>query len=46
MLELNGKIPKKGEILNYKNYEFHVEAASISRIIRIKFIINPEPPSE
>lgn len=42
ILELNGKIPKTGEVVMYEHFGFHVEAANKYRIIRVKVIVNKE----
>jgi putative hemolysin len=40
ILELNGKIPKAGEVVSFQHFDFFIEAASRSRIIRVKVVIN------
>lgn len=42
VLELTGRIPKKGESVDLHNYTFVVEASDNKRIRRLKVIINDE----
>jgi gliding motility-associated protein GldE len=39
ILEMHGKIPGKGEVLEYETYRFTVESVSKNRIKRVKFEI-------
>jgi len=39
ILELNGKIPKTGEIVSHEQFDFHIEAANKYRIIRVKVVV-------
>ena len=41
VIEQAGIIPKKGETIKYKNFEFVVKAADKRRIKQIQLIINP-----
>lgn len=45
ILELNGKIPKTGEVVTYEQFSFHVEAANKYRIIRVKLVVKQEEGS-
>ena len=40
LLELNGTIPQKGHIINYKNLSFIIESADKRKIKRVKVVIN------
>lgn len=40
LLELNGTIPQKGHVINYRNISFIIESADKRRIKRVKVIIN------
>lgn len=40
LLELHGRIPKRGDSISYKNYTFHIEAASENRIHQVRMVIN------
>lgn len=40
ILELHGKIPKRGDVINYRDFELHVESVSKNRIMMVKFVIN------
>jgi len=42
ILELTGEIPQKGQIINYKNFVFRIEAADKRRIKEIRVEINDE----
>lgn len=42
ILELNGKIPKTGEVVSHELFDFHIEAANKYRIIRVKVVVNQE----
>ena len=42
LIELKGKIPKKGEKVRFEQYLFTVEAADKRRVKRIKVTIDPE----
>ena len=46
ILELHGKIPDVGDLIQYQNFDLHVEAISKNRISMIKFVINEEALSE
>jgi gliding motility-associated protein GldE len=45
ILEINGKIPKTGEVVSYGKYDFHIEAANKYRIIRVKVVEREEEGS-
>jgi len=46
ILELAGKIPRRGDVIHYHNYDLHVESVSKNRIMMVKFVINqPEEES-
>ncbi len=45
ILEIHGKIPTAGEVITYRNFDFHIEAVSKNRIAMVKMIIN-EPAEE
>ena len=45
ILEIRGKIPTPGEVITYRNFEFHIEAVSKNRIAMVKMVIN-EPVEE
>ncbi len=40
ILELHGKIPTRGEIIHYRNFELHVEGVGKHRITQVKMIIH------
>jgi len=42
ILEIKGEIPKKGELIIYKNFTFRIISADDRRIKRVKLIIKPE----
>lgn len=42
ILEIHGKIPDEGEMIQYRNFEMHVESVSNNRINQIKLVILPE----
>lgn len=42
--EINGRIPKKGEELSFRNIVFIIDAADLRRVHRIKVKINAENP--
>lgn len=42
ILELHGKIPSAGEVIQYQNYALHVEGVSKHRITQVKFVIHEE----
>ena len=42
ILELHGKIPADGDVIEYKNFELHVESVSKNRINMVKLIIKEE----
>ena len=46
ILELHGKIPRRGDIIAYQNFELHVESVSKNRIMMVKFIINKPETQE
>ena len=46
ILELHGKIPEIGDIIEYKNFELHVESVSKNRINMIKFVIKEAAEEE
>jgi len=46
MLELHGKIPDKGDLINYQNFDFIIEAISRNRISMIKMVIKEEEEIE
>ncbi len=46
VLELTGRIPKKGERVDLRNYTFVVEASDNKRIRRLKVIINDEQKND
>lgn len=46
ILEIHGKIPKAGELISYRHFDFHVEAVSKNRIAMVKFIINKAEPKD
>jgi len=39
ILELHGKIPDKGDVIQYRNFELHVEGVGKNRITQVKMII-------
>jgi len=39
LLEIHGRIPKRGEIIHYRAFAFHIEAVSESRIHQVKVIM-------
>lgn len=39
VLEVHGKIPLKGDVIEHENFRFHIESVTKSRIKRIKFEI-------
>ncbi|HNK90160.1 MAG TPA: transporter associated domain-containing protein, partial [Chitinophagales bacterium] len=39
MLEINHDLPKEGDELTYKNYNFIILEANDTRIIRVKIVI-------
>ena len=39
VLEIHGKIPLKGDVIEFENFRFHIESVTKSRIKRIKFEI-------
>ncbi len=41
ILEIHGKIPEAGEVIDYRNFEMHVESVSNNRINQVKFFIKP-----
>ena len=45
ILELTGRIPKKGERVDLQNYGFVVEASDNKRVRRVKVIVNDEAKS-
>jgi CBS domain containing-hemolysin-like protein len=40
ILELRGDFPSESEIINCKNFSFHIEAVDDRKIIKIKVIKN------
>ena len=46
ILEIHGKIPKRGELIPHENFEFHIESVSQNRINRVKFVMNEPSPHE
>jgi gliding motility-associated protein GldE len=40
LLELHGKIPKRGDSISYQRYTFHIEAASENRIHQVRMVIS------
>lgn len=42
ILEIEGKIPAKGEIITFRNFKFTIEAADKRRIKKIKVTVNNE----
>lgn len=42
ILELTGRIPKKGERVDLQNYNFIVEASDNKRVRRVKVVVNDE----
>ncbi len=42
ILDLKGEMPKKGEILHFKNFTFKIEVVDNRRIVQIKVTINKE----
>ena len=46
ILELHGKIPSAGEVIQYQNYTLHVEGVSKNRITQVKFEIREEVVEE
>lgn len=42
ILELTGRIPKKGERVDLQNYSFIVEASDNKRVRRVKVVVNDE----
>jgi gliding motility-associated protein GldE len=42
LLEIQGRIPKSGEVIRHREFEFHVESASKNRIHMVKLIIHRE----
>ncbi|MEM6803982.1 MAG: gliding motility-associated protein GldE [Bacteroidota bacterium] len=46
ILELHGKIPDKGDLISYQNFDFIIEAISRNRISQIKMIIKEEEEVE
>ena len=39
ILEFHGKIPSRGDIINFNGFEFHIESVVNNRIRRVKFVI-------
>ena len=39
LLEVKGSFPRKGEVINIRDYEFTIEAVDKKRIQRIKLIV-------
>ncbi|MDW3649242.1 MAG: gliding motility-associated protein GldE [Bacteroidia bacterium] len=46
ILELHGKIPEKGDLISYQNFDFIIEAISRNRISQIKMVIKEEEELE
>lgn len=46
ILELVGSFPGKGEIVSYKNLDFHIESVTNTHIKRVKIILHPAKPLE
>ena len=42
ILEINGRIPKAGDIIPYKHYDFIIESATKNRIERVMFVIHKD----
>jgi len=42
ILELHGKIPKRGDMIPYHHFELHVESVSNNRIMMVKLVINEQ----
>lgn len=42
LIEIEGRIPKKGDKINFKNLHFTIEAADTRKIKRVKITIDPE----
>jgi putative hemolysin len=42
ILEINGRIPKAGDIVPYKHYDFIIESATKNRIERVMFVIHKD----
>jgi gliding motility-associated protein GldE len=42
ILEINGRIPKAGDVIPYKHYDFIIESATKSRIERVMFVIHKD----
>lgn len=39
ILEIQGRIPEKGETISLENFEFHIESVSKNRIKRVKMVV-------
>ncbi|GMT45264.1 MAG: hypothetical protein IEMM0006_1096 [bacterium] len=46
VLELEGKIPEKGEKIEYRQFTFEIVDADVRKINKIKIILNPEEKNE
>jgi len=46
ILELHGKIPDKGDLISYQNFDFYIEAISRNRISMIKLVMKVEEEIE
>lgn len=42
ILEIQGRIPDKGETIEFENFEFHIESVSKKRIQRVKVVVHRE----
>ena len=39
ILEFHGKIPARGDVINFNGFEFHIESVVNNRIRRVKFVL-------
>ncbi len=42
ILEIHGKIPEEGEMIQYRHFEMHVESVSNNRINQVKVVLLPQ----